>query len=74
LCRLFHCRVDNHLPVPKPFGISLPLLLLLLLLLRQALSSVLYASARCPELEELVKLRAMFEQKYGKVGLRHACC
>jgi hypothetical protein len=33
----------------------------------QALSSVLYASSRCPELEELVKLRAMFEQKYGKV-------
>lgn len=33
----------------------------------QALSSVLYASSRCPELEELVKLRAMFEHKYGKV-------
>jgi hypothetical protein len=49
------------------------LLLLLLLLLTccccfcQALSSVLYATSRVPDLPELTTLHKMFAQKYGKV-------
>jgi hypothetical protein len=33
----------------------------------QALSSVLYATSRVPDLPELTTLHKMFAQKYGKV-------
>jgi hypothetical protein len=38
----------------------------------QALSSVLYATSRVPDLPELTTLHKMFAQKYGKV--RHLLC
>jgi hypothetical protein len=38
----------------------------------QALSSVLYATSRVPDLPELTTLHKMFAQKYGKV--RHSPC
>lgn len=40
----------------------------------QALSSVLYAASRVPDLPELTTLHKMFAQKYGKVRLAAAGC
>jgi hypothetical protein len=41
-----------------------------MLLTSQALSSVLYAASRVPDLPELTTLHKMFMQKYGKVMQR----